>query len=240
MSTPNTQAITPRALRRNRILLFALIVSLAPLAGLAMGLLSTTAAPGPLLLSIDEMRLPISTRAQSVVEPMAAAQPGEVIENNTLVELAELSGSSISPEIEPATDPNQRWFNGRPIRPVRTITMLTTAYSPDARSCGQFADGVTASGYSVWTNGMKLAAADTSMLPFGTMISVPGYDDGSVIPVLDRGGAIKGNRLDLLHPTHEQALEWGAQQLEVTVWEYADGMPNDFVPRYNSASSVRN
>ena len=113
-------------------------------------------------------------------------------------------------------------FDGRPLRAVKTMRMLTTAYSPDERSCGAFADGITASGYSVWTNGMKLVAADTKLLPFGTIISVPGYHGGRPVPVLDRGGRIKGGRLDLLYPTHETALKWGAQRLDVTVWEYAD------------------
>lgn len=114
------------------------------------------------------------------------------------------------------------YYNGRPMRQVKAVDMLVTAYSPDATSCGPFADGLTASGYSIWTNGMKLAAADTSMLPFGTVITVPGYNDGKPIPVLDRGGAIKGNRLDVLYPTHNVAMKWGRQNLQVTVWEYAD------------------
>ena len=113
-------------------------------------------------------------------------------------------------------------FGGRPLRKVQTLRMLTTAYSPDERSCGPFADGVTASGYSVWTNGMKLVAADTKLLPFGSIVSIPGYHGGKPVPVLDRGGRIKGQRLDLLYPTHELALVWGAQRLDVTVWEYAD------------------
>ncbi len=123
-------------------------------------------------------------------------------------------------------------FNGRPVRPSRTVRMLVTAYSPDARSCGAFADGITASGYSVKTNGMRLVAADTSLLPFGTIVSIPGYDDTMIVPVLDRGGAIKGNRLDVLFPTHEDALQWGVQHLDVTIWEYADGKPNDFKSIY--------
>ena len=123
-------------------------------------------------------------------------------------------------------------FNGRPVRALRTIRMMVTAYSPDAQSCGEFADGITASGYSVKTNGMKLVAADTSLLPFGTMLSIPGYDDGFVVPVLDRGGAIKGNHLDALFPTHEEALQWGVRHLDVTIWEYADGKPNDFKSIY--------
>jgi len=140
---------------------------------------------------------------------------------------------SASPSVPvPVPVPAQRWFNHRPVRPVATRTMTVTAYSPDHRSCAPYDDNVTASGYSVWTNGMRMAAADTSVLPFGTLITVPGYDDGAVIPVLDRGGRIKGDRLDVLYATHDRALRWGVRELEVTIWEYADGKPNDFRSRY--------
>lgn len=105
--------------------------------------------------------------------------------------------------------------------------MRVTAYSPDSRSCGDYADGMTATLHSVWTNGMNLAAADTSVLPYGSMISVPGYDSGRVIPVLDCGGAIKGHRLDVLFAEHEQALRWGVKELDVVVWAFADGSPID-------------
>lgn len=120
-----------------------------------------------------------------------------------------------------------RWFNGRPVRPARTITMTVTAYSPDARSCGDSADGITATLHSVWTNGFKLVAADPKLLPYGSMLTVPGYDNGQVVPVLDCGGAIKGRRLDVLFPTHEQARAWGVRKIPVIVWEYADGKPAD-------------
>lgn len=120
-----------------------------------------------------------------------------------------------------------RYFNGRPVRPARVMTMLVTAYSPDAQSCGDSADGITSSIHNVYTNAMRLVAADTSILPLGTMISIPGYDEGRIVPVLDRGGAIKGRRLDVLYPTHERALQWGVQRLGVTIWEYADGLPSD-------------
>ncbi|MFW5653384.1 MAG: 3D domain-containing protein [Planctomycetota bacterium] len=113
------------------------------------------------------------------------------------------------------------FFDGRPIRPVRTVTMVVTAYSPDARSCAPFDDGITASGKSVWTNGGKLIAADKKYA-YGTLMSVPGYNGGRPTPVLDRGGAIKGNRLDVLYPTHNIARQWGVQRLTVTIWEYAD------------------
>ncbi len=101
--------------------------------------------------------------------------------------------------------------------------MTVTAYSPDERSCGAWADGRTATNTSVWTNAMSLVAADTRVLPFGSIISVPGYSSGEAVPVLDRGGAIKGHRLDVLFPTHQEARKWGVRRVRVTVWEYADG-----------------
>ncbi len=132
------------------------------------------------------------------------------------------AGSADEAKVYP---PGTRFFNGRPIRPARVIHMKVTGYSPDERSCGIYADGQTATLHSVFTNDMRLVAADTRILPFGSLVSVPGYDADRVVPVLDRGGAIKGKRLDLLFATHERARKWGVQQVPVTVWEYADGKP---------------
>lgn len=122
-------------------------------------------------------------------------------------------------------DTTIRFFNGRPVRPARTIRMSVTAYSPDENSCAGSVDNITSSNHDVHTNAMKLVAADSRILPLGSLVSVPGYDDGRVVPVLDRGGAIKGNKLDVLYPTDAIAKRWGRQSLTVTVWEYADGLP---------------
>lgn len=134
--------------------------------------------------------------------------------------------STATPNARPArpaaANTSRMTYDGRRIAPVRTVTMVVTAYSPDERSCGDSADGITASGYSVWTNGMRMVAADKRVLNFGDLVSVPGYNNNKPVPVLDRGGAIKGNRLDLLMPTHEQAMKWGKRTLQVTVWDYVD------------------
>ena len=110
--------------------------------------------------------------------------------------------------------------------------MTVTAYSPDPRSCGDSADGITATLHSVTTNAHRLVAADPTVLPYGSMLTVPGYGiikagdarEPAIVPVLDCGSKIKGQRLDVLFPTHEEAMKWGVQLLPVTVWEYADGL----------------
>lgn len=131
-------------------------------------------------------------------------------------------GAQASEKIYPT---GTRFFDGRPVRAARTIEMVVTAYSPDGRSCGAFADGMTATLHHISTNGTKLVAADPKLLSYGTLLTIPGYDSGKVVPVLDCGGAIKGNRLDVLFPTHEEARKWGVRKIKVTVWEYADGLP---------------
>jgi 3D (Asp-Asp-Asp) domain-containing protein len=92
--------------------------------------------------------------------------------------------------------------------------MLVTAYCPCTECCGPGAIGVTASGRPVSANGGRFVAADAD-IPFGAFLVIPGYNDGKPVEVLDRGGAIKGDHLDVFFPTHEQAKRWGAKWLVV-------------------------
>ncbi|MBO7654421.1 MAG: 3D domain-containing protein [Kiritimatiellae bacterium] len=72
--------------------------------------------------------------------------------------------------------------------------------------------GITASGTRARHGTI---AADTSVLPFGTVVEIPGYGYGRVE---DRGGAIKGDGLDLWFPSHQAALQWGRKKLQVRIW----------------------
>ena len=72
--------------------------------------------------------------------------------------------------------------------------------------------GLTASGSQARPGTI---AADTRHYPFGTIMYVPGYGYGEVA---DRGGAIKGQKIDLYFNTHQEALEWGRQHKQVKVW----------------------
>jgi 3D (Asp-Asp-Asp) domain-containing protein len=100
---------------------------------------------------------------------------------------------------------------------TRTMLMEVTAYCPCTRCCGPNAQGITASGKRVDYNKGKFVAADTSVLPFGTRVSIPGYHQGEIVEVIDRGGAIKGNKLDLYFDSHEVARHWGRQWVIVTI-----------------------
>ena len=97
--------------------------------------------------------------------------------------------------------------------PVIIKKMNVSAYCPCVKCCGIWSDGITASGMPA--KGFFVAAPP--QFPFGTLLSIPGYNNGLPVPVQDRGGAIKDNKLDVFFSTHNEALEFGRQYLNVTI-----------------------
>ncbi len=100
--------------------------------------------------------------------------------------------------------------------------MTVTGYSPDERSCGKWADGITASNKSVWTNAMQMVAADTASCPsarfsrstaaratrsspWKTAARDQGHASGPAVPDARRSPAV------------------GHKHMPVTVWEYVEG-----------------
>jgi 3D (Asp-Asp-Asp) domain-containing protein len=93
--------------------------------------------------------------------------------------------------------------------------MRVTAYCPCQKCCGARAAGITASGHKI-TPGDRFVAAPPE-LHFGTTIHVPGYNRNSSVKVLDRGGAIQDNHLDVFFRNHKTAIKWGVRYLTVTI-----------------------
>lgn len=85
-----------------------------------------------------------------------------------------------------------------------------TAYCSCSKCCGGHATGYTASGTKA-TAGRTVAAP--ANFAFGTKIII----NGKEYVVEDRGGAIKGNRIDMYVSSHAQALAWGVKYLPVQV-----------------------
>ena len=112
----------------------------------------------------------------------------------------------------------------------RTLSMVVTGYCPCGECCnwrrtwygrpviasgphaGQHkAVGITASGKRA---GRGTIAADTTVLPLGTQVYVPGYGYGTVE---DTGADIRGRRLDLFFFTHKEALRWCVKRVAVRI-----------------------
>jgi len=87
----------------------------------------------------------------------------------------------------------------------------TVSKGPNAgkrKKVGQTASGVQASPGTI--------AADTSVIPMGSILYVPGYGYGKV---QDRGGAVIGKHIDVWFSSHEQAKKWGKRTVTVKIWK---------------------
>jgi 3D (Asp-Asp-Asp) domain-containing protein len=98
----------------------------------------------------------------------------------------------------------------QPLAPpdARVRIHRVTAYCSCPLCCGQWSDGVTASGRHAVQG--HTAAADTSVWSFGTCLDVPGV--GRRV-VEDTGRAMVGRRLDIYFDSHDEALLFGVRFL---------------------------
>ncbi len=91
---------------------------------------------------------------------------------------------------------------------------VITAYCTCRVCCGVYSGrNRTASGTVPTSN--RTIAVDTSVIPFGTKVVI----NGQVYVAEDRGGAIKGKRIDMFFMTHKEALRWGRRTMEVYLAE---------------------
>lgn len=124
-----------------------------------------------------------------------------------LNETAAILTSSVAiAENEPTTQPEE-W-----------IDAVATAYCPCEKCCGVWAENrpngivYTASG-AIAQEGVTIAA-DWDVYPPGTVLQVEGL--GEYI-VQDRGGAIKGLKIDVYFEDHDDALQFGRQEVRIRV-----------------------
>jgi len=90
--------------------------------------------------------------------------------------------------------------------PEGKFIINASAYTAAADECGK-SDGITASGKKVKEN--ETIACPKSFA-FGTKVNIEGY--GTYI-CQDRGGAIKGNKIDIYMKTKAQAFAFGRRNL---------------------------
>ena len=182
-------------------------VFLNPTAGLTMILLTATTC---LLSCIDVIGHAEANRQMSLLCT-------NVTEVNTISQPV-LNESEKKPELEqprPNGTANNPLDNSEQPGEWQTVQMRVTAYCPCPKCCGEYSDGETACGHKI-RPGDAFAAADRKY-PFGTEMVIAGYQNAQPVKVLDRGGAIRGNRLDVFFHSHEDALEWGVKHLDVKV-----------------------
>ena len=94
----------------------------------------------------------------------------------------------------------------------KILTMTATGYDPSPETIGRGATGRTCTGQRAKYG---CVAVDPRVIPLNTLIFVEGY--GFAL-ACDRGGAIRGNRIDLCFASRSQAMRFGRRTVRVHVF----------------------
>ena len=108
-----------------------------------------------------------------------------------------LEGTSLRQKLYPLKKRARVW---------KTLTMEASAYYPGPEDTWPYATGTTASGLKA---GYGVAAVDPRVIRLKTPIYVEGY--GYAIAA-DKGGGIKGSKIDLCFDTYEEAVSFGRKK----------------------------
>lgn len=143
-----------------------------------------------------------ATTASSVQESaVASSEPAPV---------SQITDSSVA-SAEPAAvvTANAPAVTEAPAAQGKTVVVSATAYSRHEAGLSNF----TATGIDLSVNPMVIAV-DPSVIPLGSLVSVPGY---GIAIAGDTGGAIVGNKIDLHMEDLNAALSYGRQTLTITI-----------------------
>ena len=93
-----------------------------------------------------------------------------------------------------------------------------TAYCACPKCCGKWSDGITASGTKATAK--RTIAVDNNIIPLGSKVEIEGL--GTYIAE-DTGSAIKGKIIDIYFDTHEEALNFGRQKVNIRIVSSVNG-----------------
>lgn len=132
------------------------------------------------------------------------------------VEVSQDAPDSETPQ-EPVETPAEDYSGVDDLELIGTFT--ATAYCPCEECCGIWSaehpsrdkDYVQRTSSGTIPEEGRTISADWGVLPKGSEVVINGHP----YIVEDTGGAIKGNRIDVYFESHEAALEFGVQEVDV-------------------------
>ncbi|MCL5985647.1 MAG: 3D domain-containing protein [Actinobacteria bacterium] len=96
------------------------------------------------------------------------------------------------------------------IKDLKYETFLATAYAANDFRDGT--DGIGAMGTEIHFGDI---AVDPDVIPLGSWVLIKGY---GIFHAVDTGGKIRGHRIDIAYPTHEDAIKlWGTRYVQVAI-----------------------
>lgn len=108
----------------------------------------------------------------------------------------------------------------QPTQVVKTLYIEFTYYTANCKGCS----GKTYTGYdvrnTVYYNGMRILATDPNVIPTYSIVRFELNGEMVTGIALDKGGAIKGHKVDMLVTTRQEVITLGRQVKKVEILRY--------------------
>lgn len=142
------------------------------------------------------------------IQPVAV---DTVPEESTPCVIETVPEETISYEIEIVEDIEPCEVENDTPKPITLGRCKLTAYCSEnyPHICNDGDSSTTATGTTPTAG--RTVAVDPTVIPYGSEVIINGH----TYIAEDCGGAVKGNRIDILFATHEEALNFGVQYAEV-------------------------
>ncbi|MDB6354057.1 3D domain-containing protein [Trichococcus sp. K1Tr] len=154
----------------------------------------------------EEQQIAEASSAAAVAAVAAVAQSASSVQ----APVSQITDSSVAAvEAAPIVTVTTPTVTETPAAQGKTLVVSATAYSRHEAGLSNF----TATGIDLSIN-PTVIAVDPSVIPLGSLVSVPGY---GIAIAGDTGGAIIGNKIDLHMEDLNAALAFGRQTLTITI-----------------------
>lgn len=212
---PNQRKSTPRALPRSEHNYIKLLISLIVLWGFIGGVAGWAFLafmhPADSEAQIEPMQITLRALDARVERLEQSHASTEAAKPKAKTEAKKPLKSKNSTQANQKAPKTAKMAAFKPQNNNEANEYKITFYCPCEKCCGKWAGGNTASGTKPTAS--RTVAAPKSFA-FGTQIRIDGL--GHYV-VEDRGGAIKGNRLDVFVDSHAEALRLGVMHKEVSI-----------------------
>jgi 3D (Asp-Asp-Asp) domain-containing protein len=140
----------------------------------------------------------------------------ETKEGQRVVKKRTVSASSLTQVIDKADELLEQYPKVRVV-----ATGYYAGYESTGKNPSHPSYGITYSGVKVRRDDYSTIAADLRIFPLGTILYIPGYGYGVVA---DKGGAIRGNKIDLYFETKQDVFkQWGKKSVDVYIVRRGEG-----------------
>lgn len=100
---------------------------------------------------------------------------------------------------------------------IEWLTFHATYYGKDCSGCS----GITATGINVrktiYFKGFRIVAVDPTIIPLGTIVEIRTPNERFNAIAADKGGAIKGYRLDILVESESISIQYGRHDVQLRI-----------------------